>query len=103
MAEAKENATCHVCTEVYMPEGERVPLLLGCGHSFCAACLAIHSHGEEVKCPVCVATTQLGPDGVVSLKKNFGLIDTCVGCVPLACLMFLFVSSFPSKFSVKVN
>ena len=79
MAEAKadqQSAMCSVCMETYVAEGERVPMLLGCGHTFCAVCLASCVHdGNEVRCPVCQAPTQLGPGGIGSLKKNFALAD----------------------------
>lgn len=55
-----------------------VPLMLNCGHSFCAQCLTLmlpDPNEHEVKCPNCENVMTLGDKGLAGLIKNYALIS----------------------------
>ena len=77
---------CPLCCEAF-DDGEegvaalgRLPYLLSCGHSFCAACLqrlSEHAHAASagfIVCPTCNEHTTLR-ESDAGLRKNFALID----------------------------
>lgn len=77
---------CPLCCEAF-DDGEegvaalgKLPYLLGCGHSFCAACLqklSAHAHAASagfIACPTCGEHTTLR-ESDAGLRKNFALID----------------------------
>jgi hypothetical protein len=85
-ARAVAETVCPVCLEAFQGgrEALHVPLLLGCGHTFCRNCLAaIVARDPETKqppplkaveCPTCRQPTALPSNGVAALPKNFALI-----------------------------
>jgi len=82
---------CRVCDNVFGVQGDKIPRLLFCGHTFCHSCLSrlpqsipnlIETEsGSEVsanifiQCPFDRQPTTLGPNGVWDLKKNFALLE----------------------------
>lgn len=49
---SSQNKKCAVCDENY-DHGERKPLLLPCGHSYCGPCLRQLSNSDQKFCPMC--------------------------------------------------
>ena len=64
-------ATCPVCFECCTPGGKLRPLLLPCGHSFCAACVRkVRDTAGALTCPTCRrpaerATRNIALEGVL--------------------------------------
>ena len=57
---------CPVCMLKYdLPD--RVPKILGCGHTFCLCCLRELGSGDKLNCPTCRAELHV-PDGGVEGK-----------------------------------
>ena len=54
---------CSICTETF--DLKNKPLLLHCGHTFCAYCLSYLSQKSiDLKCPMCQATTKVPCKGL---------------------------------------
>eukprot|EP00727_Mastigamoeba_balamuthi_P013067 m51a1_g8383 dna polymerase alpha catalytic subunit, putative (668) ;mRNA; f:185495-193832 len=101
---------CPVCSEEYAPGPDaRVPRVLPCGHTFCAACVArlcapaataapappapgagrlrvvrraeaaLRAQAGAVRCPVCRAGVAVPPGG---FGKNFSLLDRIAAASP---------------------
>ena len=79
---------CGVCNNYFGSQGDRIPRLLSCGHTFCHSCLDHLCHKQnlsnycnnenqttEIFCPFDRQPTQLGPNGILDLKRNFALLD----------------------------
>jgi hypothetical protein len=58
---------CCVCQESYEPDGERAPLIVPCGHTYCFLCLKTFPTKE---CPV----DHQQYESAEKLPKNFALI-----------------------------
>uniref|UniRef100_A0A8C5NXD2 Tripartite motif-containing protein 12A n=1 Tax=Jaculus jaculus TaxID=51337 RepID=A0A8C5NXD2_JACJA len=59
LACVKEEVTCPICLDLFIE-----PLSIGCGHSFCKACITLMYESKKNKagqgtCPVCQASYQL--------------------------------------------
>lgn len=77
---------CPLCCEAFDDGADgvaalgKLPYLLACGHSFCAACLqelSAHAHAASagfIACPTCGEHTTLR-ESDAGLRKNFALID----------------------------
>lgn len=46
-----DHLICSICLEHYNLKSK--PVLLSCGHTFCASCLSSLSHESRIKCPLC--------------------------------------------------
>ncbi|XP_070564281.1 E3 ubiquitin-protein ligase TRIM23-like [Ptychodera flava] len=67
---------CGVCGDVFFLQGDKVPRLLLCGHTFCHDCLTrLPTHGRLLHCPMDRQVTELGDSGIWGLKKNFALLE----------------------------
>lgn len=71
---------CRVCDNVFGTQGEKTPRLLFCGHTLCHACLTRLPQQQQqqqnvIQCPFDRQPTNLGPNGVWDLKKNFALLE----------------------------
>merc|ERR550519_1891725 len=70
---------CRVCEDVFELHGDKIPRLLFCGHTLCHSCLlrlpSSSTPQNIIYCPFDRQPTDLGPNGVWDLKKNFALIE----------------------------
>ncbi|TNV77559.1 hypothetical protein FGO68_gene2919 [Halteria grandinella] len=66
-----EKHTCQICMEGYQLV-ERVPVVLGCGHTLCVNCAKPMLKFDQIKCPFCNKQAKGQAD---SLPKNFALIQ----------------------------
>lgn len=49
---------CSVCIEPYTETGDRIPKVLGCGHSLCKRCIdKITLPSKQINCPECRKTS----------------------------------------------
>ena len=72
---------CPVCLLKYdLPD--RVPKILGCGHTFCLCCLRELGSGGDIQCPTCRAQYNIPLDGKVEGKYinmlDIGILHTTV-------------------------
>ena len=66
------NVECSICYSNFTDTGERVPLVLPCGHSFCRCCLKSEMGTQNsVRCPTCRTTHRGGLD---QIPRNFALV-----------------------------
>ena len=64
---------CTICYSEFTHIGERVPLVLPCGHSFCRYCLISEMGAQDsVRCPTCRTTHRGGLD---QIPRNFALVE----------------------------
>lgn len=70
-------SSCQVCLLTFN-DGTNAPMLLICGHSYCAVCVA--KFPLPMTCPLCRVVT---PGQSDSLKKNYALIDVLPKLRPL--------------------
>ncbi|KAA0034767.1 E3 ubiquitin-protein ligase KEG [Cucumis melo var. makuwa] len=66
---------CSVCQNRYNEE-DRVPLLLHCGHGFCADCMSrmfLASSDSRLSCPRCRYVSVVG-NSIQALRKNFAVL-----------------------------
>jgi len=70
---------CRVCDNIFGIQGDKTPRLLFCGHTLCHSCLlrlpSSSTTQSIIYCPFDRQPTELGPNGVWDLKKNFALIE----------------------------
>lgn len=67
------------CTDVSKPIGNRIPLLLECGHTYCEGCITKWARLQktQVLCPECQNSTPLtteGEKGVKDISANIYLL-----------------------------
>ena len=96
-SKTSEILECGVCSNYFGSQGDRIPRLLSCGHTFCHSCLdrlcqkqnyllqqqnlsnsyhnGINQQTTEIFCPFDRQRTELGPNGISDLKRNFALLD----------------------------
>ena len=66
------NVEWSICYCNFTDIGERVPLVLPCGHSFCLCCLKSEVGTQNsVRCPTCRTTHREGLD---QIPRNFALV-----------------------------
>eukprot|EP00210_Caulerpa_lentillifera_P004049 g3862.t1 len=66
--------TCDICYKRFTVDGEHVPKLLPCGHSYCSKCLAsITNNSTTIACPNCRIRFDITNSN--TLPKNFKLIE----------------------------
>lgn len=66
---------CSVCQNRYNDE-DRVPLLLHCGHGFCADCMSqmfLASSDSRLSCPRCRFVSVVG-NSILALRRNFAVL-----------------------------
>lgn len=75
---------CNVCYHAFSREGEHVPRILSCGHTYCTVCLSKlvgkFSRGK-ICCPTCKTDTSVPGlvNNVQKLAKNFAVLDILEG------------------------
>ena len=76
----ERGGSCPLCYESFDNKGDKVPMVLHCGHSLCLSCssfLLLSSSSEDnwtVDCPLCLCLS-------VGLSKNYALLEVidCFG------------------------
>eukprot|EP01121_Diplochlamys_sp_Union-15-3_P016760 TRINITY_DN5764_c0_g1_i1.p1 TRINITY_DN5764_c0_g1~~TRINITY_DN5764_c0_g1_i1.p1 ORF type:complete len:316 (+),score=30.37 TRINITY_DN5764_c0_g1_i1:77-1024(+) len=73
--------TCAICYDSFTKEGDKIPLLLLCGHSYCLSCMSILLLFSEkkkiIKCPLCQQASRIvSLDPLVCFKKNYALMES---------------------------
>ncbi|KAF1759034.1 hypothetical protein GCK72_015494 [Caenorhabditis remanei] len=64
---------CMVCLQEFTgPQGNRVPKLLLCGHTFCARCIDSLTEWNRARCPSCRAVTE---NADTAIHNNFVLFN----------------------------
>ncbi|XP_071485390.1 uncharacterized protein [Diadema antillarum] len=82
--EEQRGRHCNVCYHAFSRDGEHVPRILTCGHTYCTACLGKlvgkFSRGK-VCCPTCKADTSIPGlvNNVQGLAKNFAVLEILEG------------------------
>ncbi|XP_071498906.1 uncharacterized protein [Diadema antillarum] len=82
--EEQRGRHCNVCYHAFSRDGEHVPRILTCGHTYCTACLGKlvgkFSRGK-VCCPTCKADTSIPGlvNNVQRLAKNFAVLEILEG------------------------
>ncbi|XP_054755106.2 uncharacterized protein LOC129261089 [Lytechinus pictus] len=82
--EDQRGRQCNVCYHSFARDGEHVPRILTCGHTYCTACLGKlvgkFSHGK-ICCPTCKTDTTIPGlvNNVQKLAKNFAVLDILEG------------------------
>eukprot|EP00057_Strongylocentrotus_purpuratus_P026118 XP_011680592.1 PREDICTED: uncharacterized protein LOC100887864 isoform X2 [Strongylocentrotus purpuratus] len=75
---------CNVCYHSFARDGEHVPRILSCGHTYCTVCLSKlvgkFSRGK-ICCPTCKTDTSIPGlvNNVQKLAKNFAVLDILEG------------------------
>lgn len=67
-----EKVTCWVCREEYRT-GDREPLVLPCGHTYCRQCILSLARDRIVGCPTC--RRNYYSLNVDKLPKNFAILS----------------------------
>nr|XP_053627078.1 E3 ubiquitin-protein ligase TRIM32-like [Cherax quadricarinatus] len=92
--------SCKVCTEDFTL-GERAPLLLPCGHTFCRQCLDLIQSMPLARCPTCMMT--LCGVALNHLTINYDLITTEENCLAADTSSLAHIQGPPRKKSVAPN
>eukprot|EP00210_Caulerpa_lentillifera_P008876 g8468.t1 len=70
---------CSICREFFTEDGQHVPRILECGHTFCSECLEKllkeASQRLKLRCPDCRALAKSTNRSVLDLPKNYKLLE----------------------------